>query len=314
MNTDRAIVRQSDSATAAGQELNSPLPSYAKKEVGGLLKLSRLRRFILLGIIILFLLQFLKIKVLVGGLTGSVAVWFVKLIDVFAYVESLVASKDFSTTALIAVLPIIGVYLIFGRAFCGWVCPMDFLYEMVDKIKNSSQQSAVSSQKKTITDKISPKLGYAMAAILLGISVLIGIPFFTNYISHLTNFFRFITGGVFLALDLPFEPSVLAYSGSVIILLLGLEYFFPRLWCRVLCPVGKTYGLFNKISLLKLKFREGDCGECNLCEQVCYMKVKITPYLDQPGLRDINCIYCGRCVDGCGTKGKLIKMKIGGWK
>jgi ferredoxin-type protein NapH len=283
------------------------------------MKLSRLRRIVLLIVIVLFFLQFLRIKVLVGGLTGSIAVWFVKLIDVFAYFESLVASKDFTTTAFIAVLPIIGIYLIFGRAFCGWVCPMDFLYEVVDKVRSQksevrsqelkvkSQESGVRSKKKKF-NVFSPKIGYGIAGVLLVVSALINIPFFTNYISHLTNFFRFITGSVFLALDLPFEPSVLAYSGSIIILLLGLEYFFPRLWCRVLCPVGKTYGLFNKISLIRLKFVEGECGECNLCEQLCYMNVKIARYIDRPDLRDINCIYCGRCIEGCQTKGKLIKI------
>jgi ferredoxin-type protein NapH len=272
------------------------------------IKISKLRRFVLLGIIILFLLQFLRIKIFVGGLTGSVAVWFVKLIDVFAYLESLVASRDFTTTALWAVVPVIAIYLIFGRAFCGWVCPMDFLFEMVNRGRATEHQSSRAAA------KISPKFGYVIVVVLLTISALIGIPFFTNYISHLTNFFRLLTGSVFFVFKLPVEPIVLAYSGGIIILLLGLEYFFPRLWCRVLCPVGKTYGLFNKISLLKLKFMEGQCGECSLCDQMCYMNVKIAKNIDQPGLRDINCIYCGRCVEGCETKGRLIKMKIGGMK
>jgi ferredoxin-type protein NapH len=306
-----SIDNQSQSA-ASSQQSNPPIPPllkggkgelFSKRGIGGLPKLSKLRRFVLLGIMLLFLLQFLKIKVLVGGLTGSLAVWFVKLIDVFAYFESLVASKDFTTTAFIAVLPIIGIYLIFGRAFCGWICPMDFLYEMMDKLRGN-RQWAIGNRIK----RISPKIGYGIAGVLLVVSALVNIPFFTNYISHLTNFFRFITGSVFLALDLPFEPSVLAYSGSIIILLLGLEYFFPRLWCKVLCPVGKTYGLFNKISLIRLKFVEGECGECNLCEQLCYMNVKIARYIDRPDLRDTNCIYCGRCVEGCETKGRLIKI------
>ncbi len=269
------------------------------------LPLSRLRRFVLLGIILLFSLQFLKIKVLVGGLTGSLAIWFVKLIDVFAYLESLIASRDFTITALWAVLPIIAIYLIFGRAFCGWVCPMDFLFEMVSKIRGDRQGA---SGKRA--GKISARPGYIVAALLLIVSALIEIPFFTNYISHLTNFFRAMTGGVFIALDLPFEPVVFIYSLSGILILLVLEYIYPRLWCRVLCPVGKSYGLFNKVSLLKLKFMEGECGECNLCNQMCYMNVEIARNIDMPGLRDTNCIYCGRCVEGCETRGKLIKISI----
>ncbi len=269
------------------------------------IKLSRLRRFVMLGVLILFLLQFFRIKFLVGGLTGSLAIWFVNLIDVFAYFESLIASRDFTTTALLSVLPVIAIYLIFGRAFCGWICPMDFLYEIVDRIKGNRRWSTGDRMK-----RISTKIGYIIAAALLIVSGLMNIPFFTSYISHLTNFFRLLTGSVFFAFKLPVEPIVLAYSGGMIFLLLGLEYFFPRLWCRVLCPVGKTYGLFNKVSLLKLKFMEGECGECNLCDQMCYMNVEIAKNIDQPGLRDINCIYCGRCAEGCETKGRLIKITI----
>jgi ferredoxin-type protein NapH len=288
----------------------SRVKSQETEEKKRKMPLSKIRRFVLLGIVVLFLLQFAGIKALVGGLTGSVAVWFVKLIDVFAYFESLIASKDFTMTAFWAVLPVIALYLIFGRAFCGWVCPMDFLYEVVDRVKVRSQKSEVRSQKEKNTWWISPKIGYGIAVLLLLTSGALDVPFFANYISHLTNFFRALTGSVFMALNLPVEPVVVAYSLSVIAMLLVLEYVYPRLWCRVLCPVGKTYGLFNKISLLKLKFTEGECGECNLCDQMCYMNVKIARNIDQPGLRDINCIYCGRCVEGCETKGELIKITI----
>lgn len=265
-----------------------------------MLRITRLRRVVMLLIITLFLLQFFRMKMLVGGLSGSVAVFFVKLIDPFAYFESLIASRDFTTDTFIAVLPIIGISIIFGRAFCGWVCPMDFLFELLNRTKDWS--------KKRI--KISPQIGYIIAVVFLMASGILGIPFFTNYLSHLTNFFRAISSGVYLASDLAVEPVVLYFSMSVIFSLLVLEIFFPKLWCRVLCPVGKTYGVFNKISLLKLRFVEGDCGECNLCEQVCYMDVKIAPYLDQIYLRDTDCIYCGKCVEGCGTKGKIVKMSL----
>ncbi|MBI5098727.1 MAG: 4Fe-4S binding protein [Nitrospirae bacterium] len=314
MSTDR----DSQESGVRSQELNPP---FDKGGVGGFFKWSFLRRFVLLGIIILFLLQFFRMKVLVGGLTGSLAVWSLNFIDVFAWLETLAASKSFTFQALLAVLPVIGIYLIFGRAFCGWVCPMDFLFELVSKIKSRQlpvgaihespvQKIKARAQHAVPLQNIPPNIGYGIAAALLIISGILGVPFFTRYLSHLTNFFMVFNSSVFLALDLPVSKTVLIYSGAVILSLILLEYFAPRLWCKILCPVGTTYGLFNKLSLLKLRFKEGNCGECNLCEQVCYMDVRITPYLDQPGLRDTNCIYCGRCVEGCGTKGKLIRMNF----
>lgn len=265
------------------------------------LKLSKLRRYVMFSMISLFMLQFVKVKALVGGLSGSLLVWNFNLIDVFAYAESLVASREFTIHALLAVLPIAAIYLVFGRAFCGWVCPMDFLYEKIDRARGSF---------KGWGGNVPPKAGYAVLALLLTGTGLLQVPLFTNYFSHLTNFFRALTGGLFIALDLPVDKTAVLYSAFFIIMLLALEFFFPRLWCRVLCPVGKTYGFFNKVSLLRLKFSEGECGECNLCDNMCYMQVKIARNVDQAGLRDVNCIYCGNCIEGCSTKGKLITMKL----
>lgn len=266
------------------------------------MKISVLRRFVLLTIILLFLLQFFKVKALVGGLSGSLAIWFITLIDIFAYFETLLASREFSQKALLSVIPLIGFYFIFGRAFCGWVCPMDFLFEIINRAKKWQKMKL----------NISPKIGYVIAAFFLAGSFFAEIPLFTSYLSHLTNFFRMLTAGVFLSLNLPADNTVFYFSGGIIFLLLGLEYFFPRLWCRVLCPLGKTYGLFNKVSLLRLKLSVGQCSRCNVCEQMCYMDVRISS-AKKPVLRDCNCIYCGRCVEGCREKEKIIKMKLG-WR
>jgi ferredoxin-type protein NapH len=284
------------------EELCEDSDSRARKPggKGRFFRVTWLRRIVLFTIIALFLLQFFKIKLLVGGLTGSVALWFVRLLDLFAYLESLLASMDFTTKALISVLPILGVYIIFGRAFCGWVCPMDFLFAIVDRARRWRKMKI----------RVSPKLGYFVLVLFLAGSLLTGIPLFTNYISHLTNFFRAINAGVFLALDLPVDPVIIWFSGGVILILLVLEFFFPRLWCRVICPVGKTYGLLNKISLIKLKFAEGRCNGCFFCERVCYMDVKIVENLERGSLRDTNCIYCGRCIKTCNKTGKLISMGL----
>lgn len=286
--------RQTDAP--GGTKGNVPVPSVA----GSRSRLSSLRRLALLLVIGIFLLQFLKVNVLVGGLTGSIAVSFVKFLDVFAYTESLVASRDFTADALLAVLPVAGIYLVFGRAFCGWVCPMDFLYELVGRVRNPLRR----------TVNIPSAAGYVLALSLLAGSALLGVPLFTKYLSHLTNFFRLMTGGVFLALDLPVEVSVVTFSAAVLACLLVLEFFFPRLWCRVLCPVGKTYGLFNKASVLTLRFEKAPCARCSLCNQQCYMGVKIEENAAKPGLRDLNCIYCNRCAEGCAAKNGLVRMKL----
>ncbi|MCK7502822.1 MAG: hypothetical protein MZV70_01140 [Desulfobacterales bacterium] len=75
----------------------------------------------------------------------------------------------------------------------------------------------------------------------------------------------------------------------------------PSLVQGPLCPVGRLYGIFGKVSLLRL-FTGGTCARCSLCDQVCYMGVEIARHADEEGLEDGNCI-CSRCDRGCETQG-----------
>lgn len=264
---------------------------------------SLLRRWILLLVILVFLLQFLRIKLMVGGLSGSLLLSWVKILDPFAFLESFVASKTFTVDALWATVPVILVYLIFGRAFCGWVCPMDLFFSWINRLKRPFVVKFV--------EKIPSKIGILIAVAFLFLSFITGIPFFSNYLSHLTNFFRSLTAMIFFVSDLPVDLSLFAYSIISLVFLLILEFFFPRLWCRVLCPVGKIYGLFNKVSLLHLRYKDGECLQCASCDRVCYMKVKISQNIERRKLRSQDCIFCGNCVEACEGKANLIKFKLG---
>lgn len=279
----------------------STAKDQGRKSGGRAIPWTLLRRLVLLAILGLFMLQYFQVKLLVGSLTGSTLLGQIKLLDVFAFIEISAATKGVSLVMLTAVLPVALLYLLLGRAFCGWVCPMDLLFSLVDKLRPGE---------KPAPPPLRPQAGYWLAGGLLLAALLAGLPLFTNYLSHLTNIFRAIAGGVFLAADLPVEPAVIAWSLLTLLALLILQYFYPRFWCRVLCPVGKTYGLFNQVSLLKLRFNQGDCEGCELCEHKCYMGVKIVRNLDQGKLRDPNCIYCGRCIEGCRHKGHLISMSL----
>ncbi|HIJ59947.1 MAG TPA: 4Fe-4S binding protein [Nitrospirae bacterium] len=268
--------------------------------------IDKIRKIVLMAILFLFTLQFFGIKFLSGSLTGSLLLWDISLIDIFAYLESLFASKELTTKALYALIPIFLLYLIIGRAFCGWVCPMDVFFNLLSKKKFNDEKKIINNQR----ERLLKKIGYGIAIFLLIQSAVIEIPIFTNYMSHLTNFFRALTAGVFSLLSLPFEKSLLIYSLSAILFLLILELIYPRLWCKSLCPIGKTYGLFNKISLLRLSIVKDTCIQCGSCNESCYMDIDIASNTDKAFLRDSNCILCGRCVDACDKKAKTLSLKF----
>jgi ferredoxin-type protein NapH len=260
------------------------------------------RRGVMAAFLVLFILQIAKINIVAGSLTGSVALSYIRLLDPFAYLESLSASGDFTLHALWSVLPIVALYAVFGRAFCGWVCPMDYLFEVVERLRQRLLKV------KGMVFRLPRLSGYILALLFLIITALIGAPVFTNYLSHLTNLYRAITAGYFYLLDLPLDLDIFVYSTGAIIILLVLELIAPRLWCKSLCPVGRTYGLFNKFSLLRLSALSGTCQQCDLCNKACYMGVNISGSTHGPSIRDTDCIMCGRCIESCREKGKTLKL------
>jgi len=77
-----------------------------------------------------------------------------------------------------------------------------------------------------------------------------------------------------------------------------------RPFCRVICPIGAVYSLFNKGSLLHLTFPgQSECTNCGICRKVCPMN--IDPHANQ---NQLECIRCNECVSACPKSG--LKFKV----
>ena len=50
------------------------------------------------------------------------------------------------------------------------------------------------------------------------------------------------------------------FIGSIFFLILGLNLFEKRFWCKYLCPLGALLGLCSRYSLLKREVSEGCTG------------------------------------------------------
>lgn len=191
-------------------------------------------------------------------------------------------------------------FVVFGRAFCGWACPIGFLQEILTKAKNFPVISNIRSifyKLKPLTDKIGefgikPKHYKYIILILIPISSFITEKlFFTEYDP---------IGGITATIPrLILEPGDWSYRSNFWMKFVFVIIFFifvlaiSRAWCRFLCPIGAIAGLFNKVSFLKVEFND-NCNECGLCKKKCPMKIDI-PYEE----RSAECVLCGKCIDEC---------------
>ncbi|MCS6968832.1 MAG: cytochrome c oxidase accessory protein CcoG [Cytophagales bacterium] len=197
--------------------------------------------------------------------------------------------------------------VIYGRLFCGWVCPQTIFMEMVfRKIEYAiegdyMQQKALDKMPWTSWEKILKK--GTKYAVFYAISVLI-TNFFLAYIIGVEKLYQIITD--------PIEQHIGGFIAMLIFS--GVFYtvfaYFREQVCTVVCPYGRLQGvLLDKNSIVitydevrgeprgKLRKGEkrhlGDCIDCMQCVYVCPTGIDI-----RNGTQ-LECINCTACIDAC---------------
>jgi len=86
------------------------------------------------------------------------------------------------------------------------------------------------------------------------------------------------------------------------IVVIILAFFYPRVYCRYLCPFAACASVVSDYSLLKLGRSPVHCvgrAECGICEHVCPKQIKI---LDEPFeffTGNGECNLCMKCKEKC---------------
>jgi polyferredoxin len=215
-------------------------------------------------------------------------------------------------------LIVIAVTVVLGRVFCGWVCPLGTLNNMVGSIKKRRARPMNWFGLKyyiLIFLLVSSLFTLQLVGVMDPISLIIRsfslsiYPLFSNGVTAFFDaMYRADIGGVTDASEavysllkktvLPFrQPHYLqgVFMGVLFLTVLGLNLRERRFWCRYLCPLGALLGLLSRYSLLKRSVSEG-CNECGSCAAVCHGGAD--PDI-KGGWRTEECYYCMNCDDVC---------------
>ena len=221
---------------------------------------------------------------------------------------------------------VIGALL--GRAFCGWVCPMGFIQDMVTAEKGTLGQVDVR------VHESGKRFKYFVLAIALVISISLAVSLWLGLGDEYKRSLSIFGDGLLiplapegtlfstipralLYLEVNVAPTfsaklsvnqlwewirsvpILIYAELIILLVFFYgAYKVPRFWCRYLCPVGAKMAPFQKYSLLGMKRDPVKCSKCPHCEAACPMQIRILS-LPWEKFNDPECILCGECADAC---------------
>ncbi|WKN41136.1 cytochrome c oxidase accessory protein CcoG [Tunicatimonas pelagia] len=220
--------------------------------------------------------------------------------------------QDFYLFVLAMITLVIFIVLftaVYGRLFCGWVCPQTIFMEMVFRrieywIEGDYTAQRALDRRDWDQDKIIKRVG--KHSIFFAISFLIA-----------NTFLAYIIGSEALIEIVTDPPSEhLAGLGAILIFTAVFYFVFARLReqvCTSICPYGRLQGvLLDRQSVVvaydhqrgepRGKFRKnedrdeagkGDCIECQQCVHVCPTGIDI-----RNGTQ-LECINCTACIDAC---------------
>lgn len=226
-----------------------------------------------------------------GSLSSS-TLFGITLVDPFAALQAIVASKSLPLTLLIGALPPLVAYgLVRGRVFCGWTCPVNLLLEIVDWLR---EKLGIKVQERAVPRHA--KVYVALGVLVL--SLLLSVPVF-----EVLSPISFINKG------LVFGSLV---GGLTLLAIVLAELFWARrVWCRSLCPLGGFYEVVGKVGLVNVKIDHDACIGCNKCKKACLCDPQI---LDAPVagedaiVRAGDCMLCGKCIESCPAKALALSV------
>ncbi len=252
-----------------------------------------LRRLCQLSVIGLFIMG-PTWGVLEGNLSSSVLLGAVPMSDPLLLLQTMATGYWPETTAILGGIVVAGFYAIAGpRMFCGWVCPMNLVTDLAAWIRRKTGLKASYQWPSSLRY-------WLLAAILIG-SAVSGTLLWT-WLDPVSALHRGIIFGF--------------GAGSVLILLVFLIdlLLVEHAWCGHLCPLGATYGVIGRYSLMRVTATNREqCNNCMDCYNVC-PEPKILRQPLKEGDRKImsqDCISCGRCIDVCAEKVFEFRIRTG---
>ncbi|WP_313951893.1 quinol dehydrogenase ferredoxin subunit NapH [Accumulibacter sp.] len=246
-----------------------------------------LRRLCQLTILLLFLLgPFAAVWVVKGNLAYSLTLDTLPLTDPYVLLQSLLAGNLPEQLGLVgAVIVVVFYFLVGGRVFCSWVCPINPLTDLAGWLR---RRLAIKG-----SAHVTRSSRYWILAMTLLLAGLTG-----SIAWELVNPVSMLHRGLIFGLG----------AAWVVVLAVFLFDLFvmSRGWCGHLCPVGAFYSLLGKWSPLRITAsKRAACNDCMDCFEVCPEPQVIRPALKGAGkgvgpvILAANCTNCGRCIDVC---------------
>jgi len=235
-------------------------------------------------------------------------------VEAFLPISGLISLRDWFVTgmlnsihpaSMIILLVIILTAFLFKKGFCGWVCPVGFISEMIGNIGDRIVR-LLGINRRLKSPRLLDYPLRSLKYILLGFFVY--AVFFAMSATAIQQFVASPYNKVADVKMLEFFADIDSFALWTIAILFVLSIFIRGFWCRYFCPYGALLGLVSLLGSGKVRRNADKCIDCARCAKVCPSFIKV----DQiTSVVSDECSGCLDCVDVCPVNGAL-ETYIGG--
>ncbi len=223
--------------------------------------------------------------------------------------------------ALITIGAILVVALLFGPLFCGRLCPVGAMSEMLSRIVPIPERYRMRIQNTKVTASL--RYGFLAGFILVGWAMA-GPVAQCSYGVDMGRFcspalMEYMSLGLFSTAPENFWNAGAVLTLIVWLLLGGIMMVGGRGWCLFFCPLGAISGISHaigaKLGFYRLEYEASNCRNCRKCDVNCPMWA-----IGMDGkIETTLCNGCRECINNCsfnayrgayGSTGEKIHKKV----